>query len=280
MKRAHCMDCGAEVNFDEKAVKISLNRRGGGAAYLCRDCKVKQLSYYHESTERTGTKNKDGDTFGVELETSFSTSKARAEIIANKYIPTHDATVDCEYKSPIMEGLNGFSKHCTTFERLIADGELEINDSCGTHFHYGNRYHLNPTTMGYIRRFYHSLFVPLSDEMQLHRRANTELFGRDFGYWANIINVDSDPMEHTNFINVQHDWTLEFRICKFRNAEQMMKAARLVKKIGHIVMLFVKDFDESPKDETRYKNITAWRLHKAAVAGQKIRRAYLKAIGE
>ena len=278
-RRAHCMDCGAEVNnfFDKK---IEIARRGNRNAWLCEHCAAKKLSYYFESDKHTGKANKDGHTCGVELETSYTSTKARAEIMMNGYIPTSDCTVDTEYKSPIMEGLNGFSKHCETFERLILAGEMRIGEECGTHFHYGNRNYLNPNTMDYVRRFYHSLFLPLSNEMKMHHEANIQLWGRDFGGWSQAISADSHPMEHTNFINVQHDWTLEFRICKFTSAAQMMNAARLTKRIGNIVMNFIEGFNDEPKDKTRYSNKTEYRKHKAAVCGEKIRKAYLKAIGE
>ncbi len=266
-----CFKCGAEGT-----VRIQIARRGNRNAYLCETCATEKRSYYYESTEIRGKEKVCKDTFGVELETSFSSDRARAEIVMNDYVPTHDCTVDTEYKSPIMIGLNQFSKHCATFERLMAEGELGIDNTCGTHFHYGNP----SLNIDYVRRFYHSLFLPLCEEMKLNSEGNVALWGRDFGTWARPITDGTYPEEHTNFVNVQHTHTIEFRICKFRNAKQMMAAARLCKKIGNIVIGFCDSFNDAPKDATRYRSITEYRKHKASVAGNKIRKAYIKALEE
>jgi hypothetical protein len=46
------------------------------------------------------------------------------------------------------------------------------------------------------------------------------IFGRDFVGYASPITNRTEATNHSNFINVQHDNTLEWRICVYRNAEQ------------------------------------------------------------
>jgi hypothetical protein len=75
-------------------------------------------------------------------------------------------------------------------------------------------------TMSYIRRFYHSLFVPLCEKMEVDPEKVKRIFGRNFVYYASPIDKHTDPEEHRNFINVQHNNTLEWRICQYRNATQ------------------------------------------------------------
>ena len=90
--------------------------------------------------------------------------------------------------------------------------------------------------MSYIRRFYHSLFVPLSRALEENDTKASEIFGRGFGYWSQAINDNTDAEEHTNFINVQHDYTLEFRRAFFRNAKQYSRCADFCRKVTEKVV--------------------------------------------
>ena len=133
--------------------------------------------------------------------------------------------------------------------------------------------------MNYIRRFYNSIFVPLSDAITETPEQAAQLFGRGFNRWARPIDMNTHAEIHENFINTQHTYSLEFRIVKYQNADQMMKVARLVKAIGNcIIENFIKHFNDDDFDRTRYATIRDYRLHKAQVTGNKIVKLYMKAI--
>lgn len=252
--------------------KVQVFRRGAeGHGFMC-DFHYHHLeSYFAKNNNMQGKDKAHGLTIGVEFETSFSTEKARIEFLASGYLPTQDSTVDAEFKSPIMNGLNTLSKNCVTFERLISENHLEVNHQCGTHLHIGHKTELTPANLEYIRRFYHSLFVPLSDVMRENPEKTKKLFGRELNYWANPINRNTDPRQHTNFINMQHDKTIEFRTCKFVNAKQYMNCAKFcVAVVEAVINNFVKHFDRTDFDTTRYANITEYRKHKARVTANKL----------
>lgn len=258
--------------------KVQVFRRGKeGHAYLCDYHYRQNESYYTKNNNLQGTAKVNGYTIGVEFETSFSTEKARIEFAASGYLPTHDATVDVEYKSPIMQGLNSLAKHAVTFDRLINSGDLEVNQSCGTHLHIGNTQHLNAEALEYIRRFYHSLFLPLSEAMRMNPTATAQLFGRPLNSWAAPIHEHTDPRHHTNFINMQHDKTIEFRCCKFVTAKQYTTCAKFcVDCVTTIINNFVQHFNDEPKDKRRYATKTAYRKHKANTTAQKLVKLFEK----
>lgn len=276
--------CNVEGCHCEGVVKVDLARRGGRSVWLCREHAEHMNGYNYENQFTLGTPNKTGYTYGIELETSFSNLKARAEILANKYIPTSDITVDVEYKSPIMQGLNSLSKQLVSYDKLIQNGDLEINNTCGTHFHVGNVDYINGITIDYVKRFYHSLFVELSNLMLDNNEKTERLFGRKLGEsnslgWANAVNTNTHPDDHRNFINCQHTYSLEFRLCKFQNAKQYMNCVKFCDKIAKIVVEnFIKHFNDTDIDNSRYSNMTEYRKHKAQVASRKICKAYLQAI--
>lgn len=275
MIRCACKNC-----LNMGTVKTTAARRGERAVYMCDFHANRLLGYSTENDFRHGTEKVNPFTYGVELETSFSTEKARAEILLDGYLPTSDCTVNVEYKSPIYQGMNALTKHAVTFGRLIDAGELKIGDECGTHTHIGHKTMINAETIGYIRRFYNSLFVPLSEAMERNPEATERLFGRGFTYYASPINMETYATEHVNFINVQHNNTLEFRLVKFVNADQYMNAVRCCKAITEaVVNNFVEHFNDEPKDARRYPTIREYRLHKAQVAAEKIVKIFKKYAG-
>ena len=260
--------------------KIDVFRRGGRNGYLCDVHINRDDSYFYENATEAGVAKKNGNTISTEFETMRVTEKGRIEFVQNGYVPTHDSTVMHEFKSPIMHGLNGLSKHCETYQRLIENGDVHIDASCGTHCNVGNANMPSEAlgTRGYIARFMNSLFVPLSDYLVANPDQCKAVFGRELNYWAQAITATSRPDTHTNFINLEHDTHLEYRICKFVTAKQYMTAAKLCVKMTECIMAnFVAHFNKTDFDHRRYETRTAYRKHKAQVTANKLVELFKKA---
>ena len=273
-----CTICGAVHDKSEMHI-LEKNNRGGRNAYICNHCFTRKESYYYKNNTEKGCETVHPFTYGMELESSESNEKSRSELAEYGFIPTQDCTVDTEYKSPIFQNLKSMSHLVKVIDKMIATGDFRIGEECGTHFHVGHK-DLNRETMGYIRRFYNSLFVPLCNEMMAHPEETEEFWGRSFRYYADTITMNSSAMDHCNFINVQHDMTLEFRLSFYRNGKQYMNIAKFATEVTKIVMNnFVAHFNDSTWDVRRYDTITKYRKHKADVAAEKIVKAYRKANG-
>lgn len=271
-----CMCKGCMNNGTVKVERVI--RFGGRSGYICDFHSWWLANYSADNDTWIGTDKVTPFTFGSEFETSRSTATARAEMYLNSYMPSRDSTVDVEYKSPVYRGLNAFSKHMTTFDRLIREGEMEVGDNCGTHTHVGHLQLINATTIDYVRRYYHSLFLPLSREMESHPYENIRLFGRDFGEWACPINERTSPWEHTNFINLQHDVSFEWRINKFVTYEQYMKATKCVRDMTEaVVNNFIAHFTDHVAGDLQGDK--EYRKHKANIAAQKMVKIYKKYAG-
>ena len=231
MPRCQCPNCSAIGTH-----KYPVRRRGGNMAYLC-DFHSRYLeSYSTENNYRLGEQKANGFTYSIECETMRPEFQARLELLLAGYIPTSDCTVDVEFKSPIYEGLNAVKAYLPSIQWMLDENLIVIDENCGTHFHVGHHDYINSKYMNYIRRFYHSLFVPLSRALEENNSKATEIFGRNFGYWAQSINENTDADEHTNFINVQHDYTIEFRRAFFRNDKQYSRCADFCRKITEKVV--------------------------------------------
>ncbi len=279
IQKCMCKNCG-----NAGTVRVPIAKRGGRDGWMCTMHAERELGYCTENNYRHGVEKKDCFTFSKELETSYSTMRARGELLDFGFIATSDVTVDVEYKSPIYEGLNALSKQCVSIEKLMASGDIRIGNECGTHFHCGHREYINGTTMRYLRRFNNSLFVPLSNAIMADTQKSARFFGRLPNSWAEPVtmhdpsgNFDGGYMKHSAMFNLQHDYTIEFRQAKFVNAKQYMQVAKFAKDVTNaIIENFIKHFNDAEWDTRRYPTKTAYRKHKADVTAQKLVKLYEK----
>jgi len=272
-----CQYCNATIENNAAIAngweKVTLANRGGRRAYLCPLHKDYRGDHRYHSTAQTnerGTEKKHGFTFGFELETARPNAKTRAELVSVGFIPTQDITTDTEFVSPIYKSMNPLPKKLATIEKLLNNGDFELTHNEGTHFHVGHSEFINATTNAYMRRFYHSLFVPLSDAMRQNPELTEKLFGRYFVGYASPISEHSEPYAHSNFINLQHMNTIEFRLCKFKNAKQYMNLANFCRDCTNAVINnFIKHFNDDGAN-------AATRKHKADIAAQKMVKLFYK----
>ena len=272
-RKARCIYCN-----NEGRVKVQLATRGGRNAYLCNyhASTMGDESYYTKNDTRRGNAN-HGFTFSLELEMHNPTPAMRAELENVGFIPTRDGTTDTEFKSPIYESLKPLPKKLKTLNDMLEAGHGRITNEDGTHFHVGHVDAINPETMNYLKRFYHSLFVPLCNVMKDNPEATKKLFGRNFTYYASQINYDTEPSNHCNFINMQHSYTIEFRLCKFVNDVQYVNCMKFCKDATNaIIANFINHFNDEDFDTRRYSNKIEYRKHKAEVTAQKLVKLFEK----
>ena len=281
---AKCTCCGT-VHPVESMVATAMPNRGGRNAHMCRDCATRNRYYHTSNTELQGVATRDNTGVGWELETSFSDDYARNILFEYGMIPTNDSSLrgnrTCEYVSGIQQGLNIGSKMCVTIEKLMRDGHLAINDSCGTHFHVSvnsmKDENGQQVYMGYIQRFYHSLFLPLAKAMRENPEKTRNLFGRYFTGYAQDISEHSSPRDRYLFINVTNNSNIEFRLNKFVSAKQAQAVTKMeVEMVKCIVTNFCEHFNDEPTDARRYPTKTAYRKHKAQVTANKLVKLYEK----
>ena len=281
---AKCTCCGNSfpvVNM----VGTEMPNRGGRDAYMCNDCATRNRMYHTSNNRLQGKEKRNAVCVGWELETSFSDDYARNILFEYGMIPTRDGSLHgvrcCEYVSGIQQGLNIGSKMCVTIDTLMNGGHLEINDSCGTHFHVSidsmKDENGQQTYMGYIQRFYHSLFVPLANAMRENPEKTRNLFGRYFTGYAQDIGEYSNPRDRYLFINVTNNSNIEFRLNRFISAKQAQAVTKMeVEMVKCIVTNFCEHFNDTDIDTRRHPTKTAYRKHKAQVTGNKLVKIFQK----
>lgn len=258
---ARCIapDCGCELPAGTgKAIFIPSK----GIRYVCdRHFGDNGLLGYHGNARRLqmndngalGTPKKTAlaqTTISVEFET-YTPSAHTARYTAVRNIlescfdckAESDCTVTWENPSHYCAGLAKFSK---VLQRMDLQGELAYfdNEKCGAHIHAG------ADDVRYLRRYYHSIFVPLSDYIvSLPRAKRIEYFGRDFAEWAQPIRHGCNVENHTNVFNMQHEATVEFRLPRITGFNQYMKVLKFWRQcmceVNHFE--FNKDADSATR---------------------------------
>ena len=283
-KMATCTCCNREF-FVSEMVGTAMPNRGGRVAYMCAECARRNRYYHTSNTELQGIAKKNNVGVGHEIELANHDDFARNVLFEYGCIPTNDSSLHgmrtCEFVTGIQQGLNISSKMWVTLESLKAEGHIQINDSCGTHFHVSidsmKDANGNATYMDFIRRFYHSLFVPLANEMRANPEKTERLFGRFFTGYARDINENSDPSNRYLFINVTNNSNIEFRLNRFVSAKQAQAVTKMeVEMVKCIVTNFCEHFMDTEWDRRRYEKRTAYRKHKAQVTANKLVKLFHK----
>lgn len=263
--KVKCLNCGRK----EHVVNMyKIPSPSKNYFYICESCVDMECSYYDENAAFARKAAGHGMTWSIELET------ARRNIESNwlyqyGFLPTSDGSIGgTEWKSPIWRSLRGMAQLLRTIEKKCV-----FDNSCGTHLNIGT---YDFTKIHMLRRFYHSLFLPVCEHLKKHPEETEQLFGRYFTHYAQPINEDTDPLEHENFINLQHDTHIEFRLCKFITADQYMRCIKLCSEWAKTINNnFIAHFNDHEID-SGIKDIRAYRRHKARITANKMIRIFNK----
>lgn len=250
-------------------VRAHAANRGGRSAWLCEFHAANVGSYYDENNKRRG-KETTRYTGGCEFEVNRPSVELRRHFLAHGFIATHDSTVDCEFKSPIWDNRKGH-RFFETVETLLNDGHGNVGNNCGTHFHVGHKDMIHPTAIRAIAANYHAIFDGLSAAMYTDTQGCAALFGRTLRLdsWAEPTHFGGYAYNHSNFVNIEHDYTIEWRICKFKTAKQYKLAMAFCYDATACILTNYLAYAHTDKAE-----------HKAAITGNKLVRLYRKAAKE
>lgn len=125
----------------------------------------------------------------------------KTEIISKSYL---SLSIFYSRKSfhHICRRINKFSKY--------------VGNTCGTHLHVSTKF------KNKIDTYKRELFQPVLDEMTANREKTEKFWGRYFGHYCHSEIRDYD--RYNSFNTISSVETLEFRLLKFVNAEQYIRA--------------------------------------------------------
>ncbi len=196
-----CTYCGKEflAFYVSKVNKID---------FICQDCKH-IYGYAYKNNTYKGKQSKIS--FSFEFETSSRTTKLY-ELLKYNFVACVDASISgFEWKSPIFYSKKSFHNVC----RKINDLSRYVGNSCGTHLHVGTPY------KDLICKYEHEFFTPILKEMKENKQETIKFWGRYFNSYCDSAIYCS---RYNTFNTRSSVETLEFRLLKFINAEQYIRA--------------------------------------------------------
>lgn len=232
-RSGHCVECGRMTCEDEGGIRVTIPSQKNGV-WVCSDHRGKRnlRGYGDENDTRVGSGNADNISISVELESMGRSTHARAYLVKNKFMPTEDCTVDIEYKSPIYTSEQPLAKIIGGIEYMDKNRDYRFsvnNQNCGIHTHFG--FIDNSYNFQHLRYDYENLFKELADIVEnLNYEQLNAIFGREFGDYNRKLRY-SDPTRHENWINIQHNYSIEIRMPRFDTAEKYMRFLKTFKKI-------------------------------------------------
>lgn len=271
INKGHCMVCDKVVLAGQGYRR---EVRGRGKRVFCSRHAL-NLEDYHDSdmfrADYIGTQKKmplTNQLVGVEIEIDADMQDAlyqrfRGTLERVGYCLESDCTVaGGEAPSPKMRGLAHISKVLQNNE----DAFVYFTSNTGAHVH------TSTSKISYIRRYYHSIWMPLFYYINGHDTEwRIEKFGSDFRHYACKINNETYPENHSNFVNVQHEHTLEFRLPRIKERHQFMNVLKFWREVGFFLENY--DFQESSLSSANRKEV-------ASKAGREIVKIAIKYFGD
>lgn len=177
--------------------------------YICRECR-RGNDYCTKNYNYKGKESKIS--FSFEFETA-SRAKSLYELRKYSFIGCSDCSIQgLEWKSPIFYSRKSFHHICRKIDKFAK----YVGNTCGTHLHVSTKFKTK------IDQYKRELFQPILNEMVANREKTEKFWGRYFGHYCHAGINDYD--RYNSFNTISSVSTLEFRLLKFRNAEQYIRA--------------------------------------------------------
>ncbi len=176
---------------------------------ICRRCSEEQ-----EYT--TKNSNEKGKPTQMSFSFEFETNKRDNELLELRkydFIGCYDCSIGgMEFKSPIYNNRKSFHAICKKLDKF----KNYVGRSCGTHLHVGTKYKQK------VMRFEHEIFGPILEEIRNDEKTTKKFWGRYFNHYCQS---QIGCSRYNTFNTRSSVETLEFRLLKFKNSKQYIKAA-------------------------------------------------------
>lgn len=226
--KARCSRCGCKFPKNTMLGSQINNRTNGKYRYTCVNC-LPNTRYHGNEVIEVGTPTADLMKNGMELEMNFINESVRNWFYDKQWSSTNDSSLHdeehrgatCEMVSPLTNGFNRLNKQINTIGKYLEEGLIEMNDSCGTHFHVSvNGMVANgENLMNRLRNNRKNIFGDMEKLMLSNPQKTKEFFGRNFTHYANTFAHEHVSSRYA-WLNLTRNTDIEFRLNKFVTAKQ------------------------------------------------------------
>lgn len=228
-----CIKCGKEyLSFQGRNINKEKD-------WICSSC-TSVLGYSTRNSNTLGKKTEMS--FSFEFETSRR-SMVLYELYKYGFIACYDSSISgSEWKSPIFNNRKSFHNVCKKINKF----RKFVDSRCGTHLHVGTPY------KSVIREYENEIFQPILNEMKEKKEDTISFWGRYFTGYSDSIIRDS---RYNSFNTRSSVETLEFRLLKFVNAEQYIKACDFCIWATRTINYYVRQSNFNSQRATKLGNV-------------------------
>lgn len=177
---------------------------------ICVNCS-QERGYTTRNINRVGKPTQMS--FSFEFETNKRVNELY-ELAKYGFIGCYDGSISgSEWKSPIFNNRKSFHAVCRKLDKF----RTYVGTSCGTHLHVGTPYKYK------IRDYEEEIFSPILEEMRNDEKKTKKFWGRYFNHYCQGRVIPHDRYKCFNTLSSVE--TLEFRLLKFKNSKQYIRAA-------------------------------------------------------
>ena len=229
-RRAKCPCCKNVYEKGRMHGYKATNRSDDKFQYICDWC-IENDRYHSERSRQAEVVGKveNGIKDGIECEMSEMNDFARNWFYSKNWKATNDCSLNgentCEMVSHTNKGFKAFTKQLPIIEKMLENGDIEMNNSCGTHFHVSMNDMIDENginVMDKLRRNRKNVFGEMEKLMKENPQKTKEFFGRYFQHYADTLD-NTDAYSKYAWVNLVANNNIEFRLNKFTSAKQYHK---------------------------------------------------------
>lgn len=177
---------------------------------ICHECS-QEKSYCTKNIIQIGKQTQMS--FSFEFETDYYCNELY-ELSKYGFIGCKDGSIDgSEWKSAIFYNKKSFHAICRKLDKF----RIYVGENCGTHLHVGTPY------KNKIFKYEHEIFEPILTELRNNRQKTERFWGRYFNEYC--LETIHHGNRRNSFNTMSSVETLEFRLLKFVNSNQYIRAA-------------------------------------------------------
>ena len=277
-KKIHCFKCGNVINDKSAATPF---KHFTGIRYFCNTCAHHMGGYTWENGARQSAPTKAGFTLSKEFEIPnralhfIDSCETTAALESRGWIGTGDCTVWKEFKTPIYNGLQSYTKTAKAIEQITRVKEWKNDNTYGTHTNIGHN-ELDIDAINIIRTWRETLLQPLENAM--NDDMNRALYGRTWTLYADKMNHYGYgwQADHGCFINLQHDTHIEFRMNKVISAARDNRVNKYAFETVAALVDFAKVVKNNRATLERGEPLTTANRRAAEKTAAKLEKIYIK----
>lgn len=262
---ANCKRC--KVTLDTVLMHKRRSKKAG-TYYICDRCADMEKEAYRTSFLEYPILEKDNDyRISIEFQTSCSCTYTEWDTLREEYgwEIIYDKLGYVEYKTPHYKGLNRVTNTLNSIDKILDIAKWNNERDYTSYVYVGNK-NFSSDQLRCLYEYYEQIFFPLAKYLSEHPAKTKKIFGQVFPKCNLTVEI-----LNSRFIDVTSHQDIAFKMGKYMSSHQFVNAINIYRKmVKSLDNNFIRHYYSVDFDKRRYKDIEAFRNHKAIITAEKL----------